>query len=158
MQTASHRYSVAGLRIATLVLCINLWQSLIAAQQSAPTDYTLGPNDLIVLSVANLDEMSNKPMRIDGGGDINLPLVGHIHAADLTASQLEKEVEGRLQKQLNEPHVIVSISNSAANQSPFSVPSTPPEYTSWTVAKLFLKCFLWQVVFALTPEYRQDHP
>lgn len=79
------------------------------AQQSSPTDYTLGSNDLITLSVANLNEMSGKPMRIDGAGDINLPLVGRIHAADLTASQLEKEIEARLQKQVNEPHVIVSI-------------------------------------------------
>lgn len=95
--------------LSIILLSLVAWPSLAPAQQSAPTDYLLGPDDLITLSVANLDEMSGKPMRIDMRGDINLPLVGHIHAADLTAAQLEKEIEGRLQKQLNEPHVIVSI-------------------------------------------------
>lgn len=84
--------------------------SLIFAQESVPEGYILGPDDQITLSVANLDEMSGKPTRIDMHGDVNLPIVGHIHAVGLTAGQLEIEIESHLATQLNTPHVIVSIS------------------------------------------------
>ncbi len=77
--------------------------------EAIPTNYILGPDDLITLSVNNLDEISGKPMRIDRHGDINLPLAGRIHAAGLTADQLEAEIESRLKNQLNNPHVIVSV-------------------------------------------------
>ncbi len=97
------------LRSLSTIIFLPLLRLVASFQQSAPTDYILGPGDLINLSVANLEEMSNRPMRIDGRGDINLPLVGRIHAADLTAANLEAEIEARLQKQLNEPHVIVGV-------------------------------------------------
>jgi protein involved in polysaccharide export with SLBB domain len=73
--------------VISAFICVHLWP--LFGQQSVPSDYILGPDDAITLSVANLDEMSGKPMRIDTSGDINLPLVGHIHASDLTAAQLE---------------------------------------------------------------------
>ena len=77
--------------ISPLSLCLVCYPLILLSQESAPTDYVLGPDDQISLTVANLEEMSGKPTRIDRSGDINLPLVGHIHAADLTATQLEKK-------------------------------------------------------------------
>jgi len=82
----------------------------IEASSNAPVNYTLGPNDQITLSVADLDEISNKPMRIDMRGDLNLPLAGRIHAEGLTPDQLESELESILKKDLKDPHVVVTVS------------------------------------------------
>ena len=76
----------------------------------APSNYTLGPNDQITLFVADLDEISNKPLRIDMRGDLNIPLAGRVHAAGLTADQLEGEIEQQLKKAVKEPHVVVNVS------------------------------------------------
>ena len=73
------RYSFLA-RLLSVFICVHLWP--LFGQQSVPSDYILGPDDLITLSVANLDEMSGKPMGIDMQGDITLPLVGHcLHLA-----------------------------------------------------------------------------
>jgi polysaccharide export outer membrane protein len=77
--------------------------------EAIPTNYILGSDDVITLFVHNLDEVSNRPMRIDRLGDINITLVGEIHAAGLTTYQLEAEIESHLKNQLNDPRVIVSI-------------------------------------------------
>ncbi len=41
--------------------------------EAAPANYVLGPDDLLTLSVPDLEEISNKPVRIDIRGDITLP-------------------------------------------------------------------------------------
>jgi len=79
------------------------------AVDQTPTNYLLGPDDQITLSVADLDEISNKPLRIDRRGDINIPLAGRIHAAGLTPDELEAEIESALKKQVKDPHVVLSI-------------------------------------------------
>jgi polysaccharide biosynthesis/export protein len=79
--------------------------------EGAPSSYILGPDDQITLSVSDLEEVSNKPVRIDMRGDINLPTAGRIHVAGLTADQLEAEIENRLKKYINNPEVVVSITD-----------------------------------------------
>ena len=77
----------------------------------APSNYILGPDDQITLFVSDLDEISNKPMRIDMRGDLTLPLAGRVHAAGFTADQLESEITDRLTKYLRNPEVVVSITD-----------------------------------------------
>jgi protein involved in polysaccharide export with SLBB domain len=91
------------------LICLHLYSSvaILLAQEAVPSNYILGPDDQITLFVANLDEASNKPMRIDRRGDLNIPLAGRIHAAGLTPDQLESQIETRLKKQLNDPNVAV---------------------------------------------------
>src|SRR5262245_28243092 len=55
-------------------------------------NYILGPNDEIVIMAVDAEEIANKPVRITTSGDINLPLVGRIHAAGMNVEQLEAEV------------------------------------------------------------------
>lgn len=81
-----------------------------ATPTAVPINYILGPEDQITLFVADLEEISGKPIRIDMRGDLNIPIAGRVHAAGLTADQLEVEIESRLKKQVHEPHVIVSVS------------------------------------------------
>lgn len=79
------------------------------AGSDAPSNYVLGPDDEITLFVSDVEEISNKPMRIDMRGDINLPMAGRVHAAGLTADRLETEIESRLKKYLQDPEVVVSV-------------------------------------------------
>jgi polysaccharide export outer membrane protein len=79
------------------------------AGYAAPSNYKLGPDDEVTLFVSDVDEISNKPMRIDMRGDINIPMAGRVHAAGLTADRLETEIENRLKKYLKDPDVVVSI-------------------------------------------------
>ncbi len=71
--------------------------------------YVLGPNDEIVILAVDADEIANKPIRITTSGDINLPLVGRIHAAGMTLEGLEAEVNERLMKYIREPNVAINV-------------------------------------------------
>jgi polysaccharide biosynthesis/export protein len=77
--------------------------------ESAPSGYVLGPDDQITLFVSDIEEISNKPMRIDMRGDLSLPLAGRVHAAGLTSGQLESAIETRMRKFLKDPEVVVNI-------------------------------------------------
>ncbi len=79
------------------------------ANANAPSNYVLGPDDEITLFVSDIEDLSNKPMRIDMRGDITLPMAGRVHAAGLTADKLEAEIGSRLKKFLQNPDVVVSI-------------------------------------------------
>ena len=75
----------------------------------APTTYTLGPDDQITIHAIDVEEIGDKPVRIDTRGFINLPLVGHVQAAGLTIDTLELEIADRLKKYVNTPDVSVSL-------------------------------------------------
>jgi len=112
-------------RLIPAILCAALW--IANAQQpapqpitghlavtppradAAPTNYTLGPDDQIAIQAPDVEEISKQPVRIDMRGNINLPMVGRLHAAGLTADELELQIKERLRKYLQEPDVTVSI-------------------------------------------------
>lgn len=60
--------------------------------------YVLGPDDQISIRALDVDEISDKPVRIDLRGNINLPLIGRLHAAGLTPEQLESSIADHLIK------------------------------------------------------------
>ena len=72
--------------------------------------YLLGPDDQVEISAPELSEFGNKPARIDGDGDVQVPLVGRVHLAGLTAQQAEKEIDKVLRKYIRDPQVVVNVS------------------------------------------------
>jgi polysaccharide biosynthesis/export protein len=76
---------------------------------NVPSTYTLGPNDQIAFWGIDADEIVNKQFRIDPEGDINLPMVGRLHAAGLTIRQFEESLNKQLSTYIREPHVVVAI-------------------------------------------------
>jgi polysaccharide export outer membrane protein len=101
-------------RLTLAALCAAL--CLLNAQQpttghlEAPSNYILGPDDQITILAPDAEEISNKPIRIDMRGNINLPMIGRLQAAGLTADELEVQIKLRLKKYLQEPDVTVAIS------------------------------------------------
>jgi polysaccharide biosynthesis/export protein len=94
-------------------------QSAPPAQTSAPgaqqlpqdtirPNYVLGPNDQIQIKAPDVEEIDQKPFRIDGDGNINLPLVGRIHAAGMTLQELEVDLVRRLREYVREPTVFIT--------------------------------------------------
>jgi polysaccharide biosynthesis/export protein len=78
--------------------------------QFRPT-YVLGPGDVITLRAFGLDEISDKPFRIDSEGDVNLaPVLGKVHAAGLTVEQFEADLLERFKTIQRNPQVTVTVS------------------------------------------------
>ncbi len=71
--------------------------------------YLLGPDDQLEISGPELTEISNKPVRVDSDGNIEVPLGGRVHVAGLTAQQTEQEVNKVLCKYIRQPQIVVSI-------------------------------------------------
>jgi polysaccharide export outer membrane protein len=85
-----------------------------AAQQSpevvpSTTDNVMGPEDTLNIVAGEAEEIS-KTWRVSGNGDLDLPMIGRIHAAGLTAAQLEGQITEKLKAFIREPHVSVYIS------------------------------------------------
>jgi len=84
------------------------------AQPVAPSKvgqdvYALGPDDEIVVQGIHLEELANKPVRVDNNGDINLPMAGRIHVGGLTVRAVEDELRRVLSEWIKEPQVTVAI-------------------------------------------------
>ncbi|GIU78020.1 MAG: hypothetical protein KatS3mg005_1258 [Bryobacteraceae bacterium] len=89
----------------------------LAGQEEAPRPvYLLSPGDQVVIRAQNVEEISEKPFRIDGEGFLNLPVVGRIRAAGLTVEQLEAALADRLKLFVRAPQVVVSVIETARPQ------------------------------------------
>lgn len=76
-----------------------------------PADlYVLGVDDQIVIHVANVPDISDKPIHLDESGAINLPMVGRVRAVGLTVEALETELRNQLKTYLEHPDVVVTVS------------------------------------------------
>jgi polysaccharide biosynthesis/export protein len=71
--------------------------------------YMLGPDDQLEISGPELNDVANKPIRIDGDGDMQVPLAGRVHVSGLTAQQAEQEINKDLSKYIRDPQVVVSV-------------------------------------------------
>jgi polysaccharide export outer membrane protein len=80
--------------------------------QSAPhalSSYRLGPGDQLTFSGVSVDEIANKPFRVDADGEVNLPMVGRLPASGLTLRQFEVELNKRLCIYIRQPEVVATI-------------------------------------------------
>jgi polysaccharide biosynthesis/export protein len=71
-------------------------------------NYVLGPGDQVNIRALEIDEV-NGPFRIDSEGDVNLPVLGKVHASGLNIEQLEAELIQRSKALVKEPHVTVNL-------------------------------------------------
>lgn len=80
-----------------------------SADEPEQFEYRIGPLDLLEIKVLGADEMS-RSVRVDSRGNINLPLIGLVKAAELTGYQLEEKITELLAKDyLQNPQVSVFI-------------------------------------------------
>jgi polysaccharide biosynthesis/export protein len=80
-----------------------------------PSSYVLGPNDQLSLIVDQLqDGFTDRTFRIDGQGDITIPLIGRVHAGGLTASEFEEQLKTRFGVILKVPDIVVNVTEFAS--------------------------------------------
>lgn len=71
--------------------------------------YTLGSGDQIMLHVMDLDDISDKPVRVDPSGNIDVPLIGRVPVAGLTVEQFREELSKKLTKYIESPQIAISV-------------------------------------------------
>src|SRR5450432_1658267 len=96
--------------------CLAAFAQLVLGQQqpdapNASPNYVLGPGDQVALVVPALaSEFVSKNFRIDGSGDLALPVVGTIHAGGKTVQAVQDDIKDRLKPILQTPDVVLSVS------------------------------------------------
>ena len=75
--------------LALLVLLTSAQQPAPAAQ---PSDYVIGPQDILMITSFDQESLSGK-YPVDSDGTFTFPLVGRVKASGLTLRQLENEIE-----------------------------------------------------------------
>lgn len=86
-------------------------------RESAPTDYPIGPGDVLNISVPAMEELANRTVRVSGDGMISLPFVGTVQASGLTEKRLKEEIQRRLaEKYMYDPQVNLFIQEYRSRQ------------------------------------------
>jgi polysaccharide export outer membrane protein len=76
---------------------------------SAQRTYVLGPTDRVRVKVFGEPDVTGE-YEVDSGGSVSIPLAGHIKAAGLTTSELERSITSALEKGIvRDPRVNVEI-------------------------------------------------
>lgn len=73
------------------------------------SQYVLGPDDHIKIWAQGVEEASERAVRIDPSGNIDLPVAGQVHAGGLTVEQLKAKLMERFASQILDPHVSIEI-------------------------------------------------
>jgi polysaccharide export outer membrane protein len=90
------------------------------AQEIPSPEYRLGPGDILYVNVNGRPEMGSPVMsssgtilgsRIDGAGNLHLPLVGSVAAAGLTVGKLQTKLQELYRRYLTEPWVVVEVAD-----------------------------------------------
>ena len=83
--------------------------------QTLESDYKIAPMDKLGIKVFKMDDLSGDYI-VDLAGNISLPLIGELKAANLTTAQLDDELTEKLgAKYLEHPDVSVAIKSSTAH-------------------------------------------
>ena len=83
--------------------------------QTLETNYKIAPMDKLAIKVFKMDDLSGD-YDVDLSGNISLPLVGQLQAANLTTEQLDEQLTQKLgAKYLEHPDVSVAIKASTAH-------------------------------------------
>ncbi|PYX50838.1 MAG: polysaccharide export protein [Acidobacteria bacterium] len=84
-----------------------------AHEQSAMV--TLGPGDLIEVSVYNVPELATK-VRVSNSGDVYLPLIDYVHVDGLTQEEAQTLIAKRLEDGgfVRGPHVTIFVDDAAS--------------------------------------------
>jgi polysaccharide biosynthesis/export protein len=76
-----------------------------------PSDYRIGPEDVLEIDVWNKPELSRRGVPVRPDGQISLPLVNDIQAAGLTPMELRGRLLTRLAEYMAAPEVSVIVTD-----------------------------------------------
>ena len=83
--------------------------------QTLASDYKIAPMDKLSVKVFKMEDLTGE-YDVDLAGNISLPLIGQVQAANLTTAQLDDQLTAKLgEKYLEHPDVSVAIKSSTAH-------------------------------------------
>ncbi len=94
-------------RVPLAVLCLAA-VALVGAEDR-PSGYVLGADDQLTVHALDVEEIGDRPLRVEMNGTLRLPLIGRIQASGRTAEQLEADIAARLRAYVKDPQVTVSV-------------------------------------------------
>lgn len=78
------------------------------ASTNPATNYRLGPGDQMRINVFG-DETLTGEHKVDGSGNVTLPLVGAVEAAGRTPAELTVRIEDKLREYMHRPRVNIQL-------------------------------------------------
>ena len=87
-----------------------------ARSQAASTDYPIGIGDVLEISVPGVEDLKGRTVRVGSEGNINLPLIGSIHAAGIPESDLRDQLKTALEKYMYDPQVDLFVREYKSRQ------------------------------------------
>lgn len=72
-------------------------------------DYPIGAGDVLTVSVPEIEEISDRKVRVSANGTIELPLIGMVSAGGLNEDGLARELDRKLQKYMFNPQASVFV-------------------------------------------------
>lgn len=86
-------------------------------EQGVAGDYRIGPTDLLKVTVFQVPDLSFDEIRVDAAGNIQMPLIGSVRAADRTPAQLSVDIQELLgTRYLRNPQVTVTVAEAASQK------------------------------------------
>lgn len=77
--------------------------------QQLRSNYVIHSGDQVLIRAFEVDEISERPFRVDGDGFINMPLLGKVKAGGLTVEAFEASLVELLKKYVRRPQVTVTM-------------------------------------------------
>ena len=79
------------------------------ASAPTPSTYLLGADDQIIIQGPELEEVANRPYRIDPEGYVSLPMLGRLKAGGLTIGDFETQLNHAAAKYVRNPQLVASV-------------------------------------------------
>lgn len=75
-------------------------------------EYVLGPNDIININITGVPELSQRALRVNPEGKINIMYLNNLSVAGLTMEELSKTIAGKYKEYIINPEIVVSLEQS----------------------------------------------
>jgi protein involved in polysaccharide export with SLBB domain len=72
-------------------------------------DYPIGPSDVLTVSVPDVEQLTQRRVRVSSQGTIELPMLGNVQAGGLSEDELATEIDDKLQKYMYHPEANVFV-------------------------------------------------
>ena len=95
--------------VSGVASCAALPDEILEEANNSPTDFLLGPEDVLDIVVWKNDDLSQKALVVRPDGKISMPLIGEVMASGRTANQLAGQIAARLREYKVNPTVTVSV-------------------------------------------------
>lgn len=79
------------------------------ASAPTPSTYLLGPDDQITIQGPEMDEVTNRPYRVDPDGYVSMPMLGRVKAGGLTIGDFETQLNLAAAKYVRNPQLVASV-------------------------------------------------